>query len=167
MTLPPVTHPGSSQGALPSVSVSLPQPDRPGMPPARQAPARQGPGATLELGKPDKPGKPGEPCRMCQNRSYKDQSGDGNVSFKGGGKVAPGAAAAAIFSHEREHVANAHEKARQTGANVQTTVQIHTAICPSCKKVYVSGGSTRILFTGGGETPNPQQTAGRRFDATA
>jgi hypothetical protein len=141
-------------GALPPVTIHThrPQP-KPGAPQPKHLDEA---GAVLEVN---------QPCKLCQNRSYKDNSSDGNVSFKGGGSVAPGAAASAVFSHEREHVANAHEKARQEDKNVQTTVQLHTSICPECKKVYVSGGSTRIMFTGGGESP--RDPAGQRFDQSA
>jgi hypothetical protein len=138
----------------------MPQPGRPGVPQRSHEPD-----AVLELGRPKNEDRAGEPCKMCQNRSYKDQSSDANVSFKGGASVHPGAAAAAVFSHEQEHVANAHEKARQMGANVQTTVQIHTDICPSCKRVYVSGGSTRIMFTG--MSVEPKDPSGRSFDQSA
>jgi hypothetical protein len=141
-------------GALPPVTIHTHRP--PPKPGVLQPPHITESGATLEIS---------EPCKQCQNRSYKDQSNDANVSFKGGGKVSPGAAAAAVFSHEREHVANAMEKGRQEGANVSATVQIRTSICPECKQVYVSGGSTRVMMTGRGETP--REPTGRSFDKSA
>jgi hypothetical protein len=147
----------NNQGALPPVSIRLPQPSAPGMPEKPEQP-----GVILELGRANRTEEPHEPCKTCQNRSYADSSSEGNVSMKGGANIHPGAAASAVFSHEREHVANAMEKARQIDGNAQATVRIHTDVCPECKKVYVSGGTTEVTISAQAEEPDP---IGKLFDA--
>ena len=58
--------------------------------------------------------------------------------------IAPEAAASAVRSHEQEHVSREQSKAQQEGREVVSqSVTIHTAICPECGRVYVSGGTTR------------------------
>ncbi|MCL2081940.1 MAG: hypothetical protein FWH04_01715 [Oscillospiraceae bacterium] len=112
-----------------------------------------------------------KPCQACQNRVYIDQSNDGGVSFKGGGKIAPGAAASVVMSHEREHVAIAQREALSKNSNVQTSVRIHTDVCPECKKVYVSGGMTEVRVTTPAQAKNtykkPDQALGKNFDKAA
>lgn len=83
-----------------------------------------------------------EECETCANRKYQDGS-DEMVSFKSATHVAPEAAASAVRSHEGEHVSNAYKKASEGGGEViNASVSIHTAICPECGRVYVSGGTT-------------------------
>jgi len=81
-------------------------------------------------------------CETCKNRKYQDGS-DEMVSFKAASHVSPGAAGAAVRSHEQEHVSNAYKKASQNNGKVlQASVQIHTSVCPECGRSYVSGGTT-------------------------
>lgn len=88
-----------------------------------------------------------EPCKTCAERKYQDGSDDMGVSFKAPTSVSPGAAAGAVRSHEQEHVARAQSEGREKNMNVQSSVIIHTSICPECKKVYVSGGVTSTQMT--------------------
>lgn len=93
-----------------------------------------------------KPGRRSSPaeCETCKNRKYQDGSDEANVSFKAAAHVSPEAAGAAVRAHEGMHVANAYNKAKETGGKVlQASVSIHTAVCPECGRVYVSGGETR------------------------
>ena len=81
-------------------------------------------------------------CETCKHRKYKDGS-DEMVSFKSAAHIAPNAAYAAVRAHEGEHVSNAYKKAAQgNGKVVSANVAIHTARCPECGRIYVSGGTT-------------------------
>lgn len=83
-------------------------------------------------------------CQTCKNRKYQDGSDDPGVSFKTAAHVAPEQAAAAVRGHEQEHVVREQAKAqREDRKVVSQSVTIHTAICPECGDVYVSGGTTR------------------------
>lgn len=83
-------------------------------------------------------------CQTCKERKYQDGSNDPGVSFKTPTNIAPEAAASAVRGHEQEHVSREQSKAQQEGREVVSqSVTIHTAICPECGKVYVSGGTTR------------------------
>ncbi len=96
---------------------------------------------------PDKkPGRKSSPedCETCKNRKYQDGSDEADVSFKAAAHISPEASASTVRAHESEHVANAYEKAAQKGGKVISAgVSIHTAVCPECGRVYVSGGETR------------------------
>ena len=84
----------------------------------------------------------GEECQTCKNRKYKDGSNE-MVSFKSPTHISPEGAAAAVRSHEQEHVTNAYSKAANgNGKVISASVAIHTAICPECGRSYVSGGTT-------------------------
>ena len=91
--------------------------------------------------------KEGEPCKTCAERKYQDGSDDMGVSFKAPTSISPGAAAGAVRSHEQEHVTRAAAEGREKNMNVQSSVIIHTSVCPECKKVYVSGGTTYTRMT--------------------
>lgn len=81
-------------------------------------------------------------CETCQNRKYQDGS-DEMVSFKAPAHISPQSSAAAVMSHEQEHVANAYDKAAQgNGEVVQASVRLNTSVCPECGRTYVSGGET-------------------------
>ena len=83
-------------------------------------------------------------CQTCENRKYQDGSDDPGVSFKTATNVAPEQAASAVRGHEQEHVVREQAKARREDRKVVSqSVTIHTAICPECGDVYVSGGTTR------------------------
>ena len=83
-------------------------------------------------------------CQTCRERKYQDGSDDPGVSFKTPTNVAPELAASAVRGHEQEHVVREQAEARREGREVVSqSVTYHTAICPECGKVYVSGGTTR------------------------
>ena len=83
-------------------------------------------------------------CQTCKNRKYQDGSDDPGVSFKTATKIAPEQVASAVRGHEQEHVVREQAKAqREARKVVSQSVPIHTAICPECGDVYVSGGTTR------------------------
>ncbi|MCM1044861.1 MAG: hypothetical protein NC417_05070 [Candidatus Gastranaerophilales bacterium] len=85
---------------------------------------------------------PSEECQTCKNRKYKDGS-DEMVSFKSPTHISPQNAAAAVRSHEQEHVSNAYSKAAQNNGKVlKASVSIHMAVCPECGRSYVAGGTT-------------------------
>lgn len=85
-------------------------------------------------------------CQTCKERKYQDGSDDPGVSFKTPTNVAPELAASAVRGHENEHVVREQAKARQEDRKVVSqSVTYHTAICPECGKVYVSGGTTRTV----------------------
>ena len=85
-------------------------------------------------------------CQTCKNRRYVDVSDDPSVSFQSPTHISPGQSAAAVSSHEGEHVAHERANAEQEGREIiSQTVTLNTSICPECKKVYVSGGVTRTI----------------------
>lgn len=105
-----------------------------------------------------------EECQTCKNRKYKDGSNE-MVSFKSAAHISPEAAAGRVLAHEGEHVANAYGKAAKKGGKVvYAAVSIHTAVCPECGRVYVSGGttSTKIQYP---NEDNPYQKNRKSFDA--
>jgi len=82
-------------------------------------------------------------CQTCNNRTYVDGSNDGGVSFQTPTHIPPSAAAAAVASHEAEHVSREQDKAQQDGREViNQNVRLHTSVCPECGITYVSGGVT-------------------------
>lgn len=83
-------------------------------------------------------------CQTCKERKYQDGSNDPGVSFKTPTNIAPEWAASAVRGHEQEHVVREQAKAqRENREIVSQSVTYHTAICPECGKVYISGGTTR------------------------
>ena len=83
-------------------------------------------------------------CQTCKERKYQDQSDDPGVSYQTPTNIAPEQAAAAVRGHEQEHVVREQASAQREGREVVSqSVTLHTAICPECGKVYVSGGTTR------------------------
>lgn len=106
-----------------------------------------------------------EECETCKNRKYQDGSNE-NVSFKSATHISPGAAGAAVRSHESEHVANAYSKAtEENGKVVNASVSIHTSVCPECGRTYVSGGTTNTTIKYSNET-NPYQQNQKALDAS-
>ena len=113
------------------------------------------------------PGRQSSPaeCQTCKNRKYQDGSDENNVSFKSAQHVDPASAFSAVSAHESEHVSNAYNKAeRSNGEVVQASVAIHTAICPECGRVYVSGGTTTTQIKYPNES-NPYQQSRKSSDA--
>lgn len=105
-----------------------------------------------------KPGRRSSPaeCETCKNRKYQDGS-DENVSFKTAQHISPNEAGSRVRAHEQEHVSNAYTKAQKgNGKVINASVSIHTAVCPECGRVYVSGGttSTQIKYS---DEKNPYQ----------
>jgi hypothetical protein len=92
-------------------------------------------------------------CKTCHARRYKDQSNDASVSFQTPTYVAPELAASAVAAHEQEHVQHNAQKAQSEGMKATSFVQIHTAICPECGRIYVSGGTTETHYSKKQQTP--------------
>ncbi len=106
-----------------------------------------------------------EECETCKNRKYKDGS-DEMVSFKSPAHIPAAASAAAVRSHEQEHVTNAYSKAAtNNGKVVSATVSLHTAVCPECGRSYVSGGTTHTQIKYYNEE-NPYQQNLKSSDRT-
>lgn len=96
-------------------------------------------------------------CQTCKSRKYQDGSNDPGVSFKTPTRMSPEQAATAVRGHEMEHVTREQAKAaREDRKVVQQTVSIHTAICPECGRVYISGGTTRTVTASKPQQPDPQ-----------
>ena len=109
-------------------------------------------------------------CQTCKERKYQDGSNDPGVSFKTPTNVAPELAASAVRGHEQEHVVREQAQARREGREVVSqSVTYHTAICPECGRVYVSGGTTRTSTRAVSEqlTPDAAQAAFGGFSAVA
>ena len=84
------------------------------------------------------------PCKTCESRRYVDQSNDPSVSFQTPTSISPGQSASMVMSHEQEHVANEQARAEREGSRiVNQSVTLTSAICPECKRMYISGGTTR------------------------
>lgn len=169
--------PSSAGGALPNATPATPAVSRPQF--DRFSPAFGGTSAMPEPNAAkngekaeNKPSAAGSSkdvqndgrCYTCENRRYQDGSDDSGVSFQQPTRVAPQAAASAVRSHEAEHVSREQSKAqREDRKVVSQTVQIHTAVCQECGKVYVSGGTTRTTTKGTYTPPSarpPQPDSG-------
>jgi len=106
--------------------------------------------------------KPFEKCQTCEKRRYKDVSDDPTVTFQTPTSIAPGAEAYAVAAHEHQHVTHEKARAMRDGREVVfQSVQIHTAVCPECGRVYVSGGKTTTVTR---EKADPLEMVGRNFD---
>ena len=101
-------------------------------------------------------------CKTCEERTYQDGSNDPGVSMKTPTRVSPQNAAAAVMSHEREHVTRNAFKAQAEGREVvSSSVTIHTAVCPECGKTYVSGGTTRTVTAAKQQNQSQQEQQNR------
>lgn len=99
-------------------------------------------------------------CQTCKERKYQDGSDDPGVSFKTPTHIDPDMAASAVRGHENEHVVRNQAEADREGREVVSqTVTYHTAICPECGRVYVSGGTTRTVTADGREEDVPTDAA--------
>ena len=106
-------------------------------------------------------------CQTCKRRQYRDVSNDPGVSFKFATHVSPEAAAMAVSAHEQEHVLHEQVNAKLQGREiVYQAVQLSTAICPECGRIYVSGGKT-ITVTRKKEESLSSQQAGLLVDSRA
>lgn len=96
-------------------------------------------------------------CQTCKERKYQDGSDDAGVSYQTPTHIAPEQAASAVRGHEMEHVVRERASAeREDRRVVSQSVSMHTAICPECGRVYVSGGTTRTTTV---SDPKPDQPA--------
>jgi len=83
-------------------------------------------------------------CHTCENRKYVDRSNDASVSFQTPTGISPNMAAAAVASHEQEHVRNEQARAHRDDREIiNQTVTLQYDTCPECGKHYVSGGTTK------------------------
>jgi hypothetical protein len=108
-------------------------------------------------------------CNTCANRRYQDKSSDPGVSFKAPTKLTPNEAASQVVAHEREHVARDTAKAREEGREVvHSSINITTANCPECGRMYVSGGSAKTVTRAKeADMKDPLNTAGTLMDLLA
>ena len=91
-------------------------------------------------------------CHTCENRRYVDQSDDASVSFQTPTKISPNMAAAAVASHEQEHVRNEQARAHREDRDiVHQSVTLTYDTCPECGKQFVSGGVTRTTSISRGD----------------
>ena len=99
------------------------------------------------VSKNEKGKKVDDECQTCKNRVYVDGSDDPDVSFKTPQHVDPAQSFAAVSSHEKEHVSEAERQGSEEGNKLlRASVQLHTAVCPECGRVYVAGGVTRTTI---------------------
>ena len=99
------------------------------------------------------PLKPPGECKTCESRRYVDKSDDSSVSFQTPTKINPNMAAAAVASHESEHVRNEQSKAQRDGRQIiNQSVTLLYDICPECGRSYVAGGVTRTTSINGPES---------------
>lgn len=109
-------------------------------------------------------------CQTCKNRKYQDGSDEPGVSFKQPGHIAPENAAAKVFSHEQEHIANAQNEARQDKNKkiVSQSVRMYSQICPECGRSYIAGGQANTVTRATSEKNAPPAGAlGRNVDIAA
>lgn len=103
-------------------------------------------------------------CQTCKERKYQDGSDDPGVSYQTPTHISPEQAAAAVRGHEMEHVVREQASAeREDRRVVSQSVTMHTAICPECGRVYVSGGTTRT--TTASDSQPEQQVSGQEAEA--
>lgn len=83
-------------------------------------------------------------CPTCAARAYKDESGDGGVSFQAPRHIGGANAGVVVMNHEQEHVAEGSSKSNPEGGVVKnSTVGLEYKKCPECGKTYVAGGVTK------------------------
>ena len=147
------------------------QPEAHDLPKPGQVPNKGAPGAVVDIspkawaaytqGKDRPSGFQGvatalsdQECKTCKNRRYQDGSNDPSVSLQTPTHIDPGQSAAVVSSHESEHVSNEQMNAERDGREiVSQTVTLSTSICPECKRVYISGGTTRTIIRGKDNLP--------------
>ncbi len=97
-----------------------------------------------------------ERCETCARRKYQDKSDDPSVSFQTPTHLSPAQAEVMVRMHEQEHVRHETMKARREGKEVETRVSIHYSVCPECGRLYVSGGTTRVVTRESADPTAPQ-----------
>ena len=96
-------------------------------------------------------------CQTCKERKYQDGSDDPGVSYQTPTHISPEQAASAVRGHEMEHVVREQASAEREGRRVVSqSVTMHTAICPECGRVYVSGGTTRTTTASDSQPEQPE-----------
>lgn len=101
-------------------------------------------------------------CQTCKERKYQDGSDDPGVSYQTPTHIAPEQAAQAVMGHEMEHVVREQAKAlREDREVISQSVTVHTAVCPECGRVYVSGGTTRTTTA---ESPQTEPLEQQKTD---
>ena len=107
-------------------------------------------------------------CETCEQRKYQDGSDDMSVSYQTPTRIAPENVASAVRGHEMEHVVREQASAeREDRRVVSQSVTMHTAICPECGTVYVSGGTTRTTTASDPEPEMPVRKPEEGFSAVA
>lgn len=95
-------------------------------------------------------------CQTCKERKYQDGSDDPGVSYQTPTHISLEQAASAVRGHEMEHVVREQASAEREGRRVVSqSVTMHTAICPECGRVYVSGGTTRTTTASDSQPEQP------------
>lgn len=96
-------------------------------------------------------------CKTCSERRYQDGSDDSGVSFQSPTRINPQQTAAMVRSHENEHYSREATKAKIEDKDVLVNnIRLHSAVCPDCGKIYVSGGeTTTVTKTRGKDSPSP------------
>jgi hypothetical protein len=118
---------------------------------------------TKQAGSSEAPGD--GKCKTCAERKYQDGSNDPGVSFKAATHVSPDLAPVAVMAHEGEHVVREQAKAESEGREVVSQhVSIHTAVCPECGRIYVSGGTTTTVTK---SAPEPAGSGRKSIGVTA
>lgn len=82
-------------------------------------------------------------CPTCANRTYRDESSDGGVSFQAARHISSATAGVTVMNHEQEHVAAGASKGAQKGVDSSSTVALEHATCPDCGRRHVAGGVTK------------------------
>jgi hypothetical protein len=70
-------------------------------------------------------------------------------------------AASAVLAHEKEHVINNTAEAEREGMKAHSVVAIHTAMCPECGKMYVSGGTTTTTYSSKQSAPGVSEESNK------
>ena len=70
-------------------------------------------------------------------------------------------AASVVLAHEKEHVTNNAAQAERGGMKAHSVVAIHSAMCPECGKMYVSGGTTTTTYSSKQPTPGVTDESSR------
>jgi hypothetical protein len=70
-------------------------------------------------------------------------------------------ATSAVLAHEKEHVTNNAAEAEREGMKAHSVVAIHSAMCPECGKLYVSGGTTTTTYTSKQSVPGISQESAK------
>ena len=70
-------------------------------------------------------------------------------------------AASAVLAHEKEHVSHNAAQAEREGMKAHSVVAIHTAMCPECGKMYLSGGTTTTTYSSKQPAPGASEESSK------